>query len=291
MARLWKQMIKEEKGMALPIVLVLLVIGGLLIAPTLSYASTSLNAGQVVKKNVRGVYAADAGVEHALWCIKNDAVPPLQLPENINRMQVDIQTEDKGEYTLAYYGIILEVGGPHYDYLIVAGEMVWVEEAQAYKYTITVTLKEGVTSVIKLNEVGVRLPVGYSYQPGSAASFGGNLSIDEPNKNDVDPAGAELRGWVFGTPRPEIKPDNPVRTQSFYVTGEGELEGDYTWVVAQDTDIGTVGEVTGILYRITATATNPDNGEITATVMADAIWDDVAEEIRIILWQINPREE
>ena len=294
MARLWKQIMKEEKGMALPIVLVLLLLGGLLIAPALSYASTSLNAGQVVKENVRGVYAADAGVEHALWCIKNDAVPPLQpypLPEeNINQMQVDIQTEDRGSYTLAYYGIILGIEGvPHHDYLIVAGDIEWDSIEEAYKYTITVTMQEEVTSTIKLNEIGARLPVGYSYQPGSAAGFGDNLSIEEPNKNDVDPAGAELRGWVFGIPRPEVKPDNPVATQTFYITGEGELEGDYTWVVAQDTDIGTVGEVTGTLYRITATATHPGDVDPTATVVADALWDEEAAEIRIILWQINPQ--
>jgi len=50
----------------LPIVLILLVVGGLLVAPSLDYAATSLNASRTLKQNLNGVYAADAGVEYIL---------------------------------------------------------------------------------------------------------------------------------------------------------------------------------------------------------------------------------
>jgi len=70
--------IKGEKGQALPIFLILLVLCGLLIAPCLSYAATGLNSGRVVEKNVKGLYAADVGIEDALWKLKNN--PPTSYP-------------------------------------------------------------------------------------------------------------------------------------------------------------------------------------------------------------------
>ena len=79
MPRLWRQIIKGEEGQALPIVLILLVVGGLIIAPTLNHVSTSLNAGRTVEENVKGIYAAEAGVENALWKLINDPSPPSSL--------------------------------------------------------------------------------------------------------------------------------------------------------------------------------------------------------------------
>lgn len=290
MARLWQQIIKGEKGQALPIVLIMLGLGGLLIAPSLNYVSTSLNAGQIVEKNVSGLYAADAGVENTLWCLKNLISPPTQLPENVNQMQVAIQTEPKGTYTL-YFGELVGVGEPpqtHYDWVTVDGEMVWEELAEAYKYTITVTWQpESGQPTIHLEEIGVRLPLGYSYQPGSAASFGNNLSIGEPNVSQ-DWFGVYMLGWEFPPPRPEVSLENPTATQTFYVTGEGELEGDYSWVVADPSSIGVVGEVIGTLYKITATATRPEDGEITAKIATYVLVEPLVA-IHILSWQINPQ--
>lgn len=290
MARLWQQIIKGEKGQALPIVLILLGLGGLLIAPSLNYVSTSLNAGQIVEKNVSGLYAADAGVENTLWCLKNLISPPTQLPENVNQMQVAIQTEPKGTYTL-YFGELVGVGEPpqtHYDWVTVDGEMVWEELAEAYKYTITVTWQpQSGQPTIHLEEIGVRLPLGYSYQPGSADSFGNNLSTGEPNVSQ-DWFGVYMLGWELQPPRPDVSEENPVATQTFYVTGEGELEGDYSWVVADPSSIGVVGEVIGTLYKITATATRPEDGEITAKIATYVLVEPLVA-IHILSWQINPQ--
>ena len=52
------------------LVLVLLVVGGLMLAPLLGLMSTGLAAGQVYENSTDGLYAADAGVEDALWNIQ-----------------------------------------------------------------------------------------------------------------------------------------------------------------------------------------------------------------------------
>jgi len=217
MKRFLKQIIGNEKGQALPIVLALLVLGGLTVTPSLNYAATSLNHGKIIAQGVNGIYAADAGVEDALWCLKNGITPSQQLSENINQMEVAIQTEEKETYTL-YFGEVVQAG-QHSDYLSVNGTMVWDEEAEAYKYTITVNWEEGAPT-IHLTEVGVRLPLGYGYQPDSAAIFANNLSIAEPEEV-LDSYGAYLLSWQFESPYPSVSGSNPKQTQTFYIAGEG----------------------------------------------------------------------
>jgi hypothetical protein len=264
-----KRIIRGEKGQVLPAVLALLVLGGLAIAPSLNYAATNLNSTRLIEKGVSGVYAADAGVEDTLWHLGNGVSPAEQLPENINKMEVAIQTEEKGTYTL-YLGELIEPGG-HSEYLSVDGEMVWDEGAGAYKYTITITWQPGSGApVIHLEEVGARLPVGYSYQSGSAAVFADNLSTSEPDEI-VDGLGAYLLNWVLVNPYPSVSESNPVQTQTFYITGAGNQEGDYAWVVANRQDIGAVGEIAGTSYRITATATRPGTGEAAGKIVADVM--------------------
>jgi len=291
------EVIKGETGQALPVVLVLMLLGGLLIAPSLSYAATSLNAGQIVEKKVNGLYAADAGVEYALWYIVDgsEKLKDLkELPEYVNQLEVKIKAdEEKDPYTI-YYGELTETGDK-YDYLDVGGEMgEWEEEVEAYPYTITVTWQaESGKPPINLEEIGVRLPVGYEYKPGSAATFfeGELFSNDEPvDPVEQDQAGAYMPKWEFTPPYPEVSEENPVATQTLYVTGAGEQSGDYACVGTHGhTSIGKVGEIAGKMYTIEAKAKVPKGEEI-AKVKACVLKEGEEEEvvIYIISWQINP---
>jgi len=269
MFKMWRQILKAEIGQALPITLALLIIGGLTIVPSLNLAFSSMKSSHMLEAGTRGTYAADAAVEDALWSLANGMSPPGQLPENINDMQVTIQTVDKGTYTV-YLGELIEPG-EHSEYLDVDGEITWDAGANAYKYTITVTWQPGSgIPKIHLEEVGARTPVNYGYQAGSAADFAENLSTDEPDETP-DAQGAYLLNWELDSPYPYVSQSVPTRTQIFYLNGEGNMEGYYTWVVANREDIGAVGEITGTAYRITATAVCPETGETTAKIVAEAM--------------------
>jgi len=283
MIRLLKQIVSSEKGQALPIVLGLLVLGGLTIASSLGYTATNLKSSRLLEEDVRGIYAADAGMEDALWSLTNGSLPSVYVPELINKMMVFIQTEEKGTYTL-YLGELIEPG-EHSDYLEVDGDIVWDEEAEAYKYTITVTWQpDSGTPVIHLEEIGARLPLDYSYQPWSAASFEENLSTDEPDET-LDALGAYLLNWELGTPSPSVSENETVQTQIFYITGEGSQNGNYAWAVANRDDIGAAGEITGTSYKITTTAKRPENGETTAKIVADVMIEEGTAHI--LAWQIS----
>jgi len=163
--------------------------------------------------------------------------------------------------------------------------MTWDDGAQAYRYTITVTWQPlPGAPVIHLEEVGARLPVGYSYQAESAAGFADNLSLDEPNES-LDAFGAYMLGWEFGSPLPSVSQGNPVETQSFYIIGEGSTSGHYTWAVASRDDVGSVGEITGTLYVITATSTDITSGDTTAIILADVM--STTDTTYITSWQVS----
>jgi len=269
MFRTLRKILKGEAGQAFPVVLALLIIGGLTIVPSLNLTFSSAKTSHMLEAGIKGNYAADAGVEDALWSLANGMSPPSQLSDSINDMQVNIQTVDKGTYTV-YLSEFIEPG-EHSDYLDVDGEITWDPGADAYKYTITVTWQPNPgPPTIHLEEVGARIPVGYTYQALSAADFAENLSTDEPEEI-LDGQGAYLLNWDLGLPAPYVSEAQPVQTQIFHITGVGNLEDYYAWVVANRSDIGAVGEITGTAYQITARAVCPETGDTTATIVAEAM--------------------
>ena len=69
-----KRLIRDEKGHVLTLVLIVLVVGGLVLAPLLGFMSTGLMAGQVYERKTAELYAADAGVDYALCKIQQGIV-------------------------------------------------------------------------------------------------------------------------------------------------------------------------------------------------------------------------
>ena len=69
MIRVIKEPIRDEKGMAFVLALIMLGLGGLIMVPLLTFMGTGLMSGQVVEEKMEGIYAADAGCELAFWNI------------------------------------------------------------------------------------------------------------------------------------------------------------------------------------------------------------------------------
>ncbi|MFC1911105.1 hypothetical protein ACFLXM_00320 [Chloroflexota bacterium] len=104
-----KRAIRDEKGAVLALALVLLVIGGLILTPLLGLMSTGLLAGQVYEKKTDELYAADAGVEDAIWRIQtnnltfvNNYSGPWNLTVNGRDVSVEVYREDLDPSTCEY---------------------------------------------------------------------------------------------------------------------------------------------------------------------------------------------
>jgi hypothetical protein len=67
-----KRLMRDEKGQALVLTLLLLLIGSLIVTPVLGLMGTGVKSGRVYEQKDNEIYAADAGVEDAMWRIRYD---------------------------------------------------------------------------------------------------------------------------------------------------------------------------------------------------------------------------
>jgi hypothetical protein len=70
LGRSLRALAREEKGMALPLVLAVLVIGSMIVTPFLTHAGSNLTSSEIFSDLSREKYAADAGIEQAIWDLK-----------------------------------------------------------------------------------------------------------------------------------------------------------------------------------------------------------------------------
>jgi len=113
MKRKLKELGRDEKGQALILVVILMLLGSLIIAPLLGFMSTGLIVGQVYEVKMKGLYAANAGIEDAMWKLLNGYYLPPHNLTDVNGMNVTVveigqeSTADGTLYTLqstAYLG-------------------------------------------------------------------------------------------------------------------------------------------------------------------------------------------
>ncbi|HEY41838.1 MAG TPA: polymer-forming cytoskeletal protein [Dehalococcoidia bacterium] len=92
-----------EKGQALPIALVVLGLGGLMLAPFLGHVSANLIGSRIYGEVVEEQYAADAGIEFGIWhLLSGTTVVPeggqVELPTlTLNSTPVNVTIRDLGE--------------------------------------------------------------------------------------------------------------------------------------------------------------------------------------------------
>jgi len=199
--RTLRKIIKGQEGQVLPIVLILLVIGGLLIVPTLNYASTSLKGHQVVESNTLEFYAADSGIEDALyWLIKGrQAEGPWEDWD-----------EDEGNGERETYNMNAR-------FVDVTVKQLELEGSNIYKITSTATSVDGGTTV--LSTVWAINMIEGTWDP-SHGQYTGDVYVD----GDVDTGTwAEIIGNVTATGDIDLKNHSSI-TGNVSVTGDITLE-------------------------------------------------------------------
>lgn len=93
MCRIKAALFGRERGQALIAVLVLLVVGGIIIVPFLYLSSTTMKYVEVTEQQLKGLYAADAGIEYSYWQIVKSGTPyNSNLASQVNGMTVTVTT-------------------------------------------------------------------------------------------------------------------------------------------------------------------------------------------------------
>ena len=163
--------------------LILLLVGGLVIAPLLNFMGTGLKVGKEVYENkMYETYAADAGVEDGLWQIKHDRLPDFagydeydyygqwhySLNESVNGYSVNV--------TMANVWMPKDIPAPdsvtaqqiiEQGKLIITGGPSTTAES-TYEIKISYGWTCGDDLLLDVNTIGVWLPPGFEYVVGSS---------------------------------------------------------------------------------------------------------------------------
>ena len=109
--RLTRRVHRDEQGMAMILALIALALGMLMITPTLNLMAAGVKSADIRQRCTCEFYAADAGIEYALWKVKNDPLATYPYSEqlaDINGDNVSITIENVVDRT---YKITSITGG------------------------------------------------------------------------------------------------------------------------------------------------------------------------------------
>jgi len=252
---LFLKIIKRQDGVALPSVLAMFAIGSLLIVPSINYIATNLNAGMMAEEEFKGIITADAGVEDALWKIKNDAsnfLEPYAIAD-VNGLSVDVDIDEID----TLFGEIVDPGG-HSSWLVTTVNVTY--NTGIYDYSLSVS--NNGSGNIKVLKILIDLPPGVDYVDDSTDS---EILDTEPAVSGIPASGITLV-WTGASPMIHA---GETYYHSFQLAGpEGieEIEG-HGVVVTQREDIGTVWIGDAHPYSIIAQAKDASD-EIIATIRA-----------------------
>jgi len=260
-----RRLIREEKGQAMVLALVLLVIGGLVTAPLLDFMDTGLKVGKEVYENkMYETYAADAGVEDGLWQIKRDNLPdfagydeykyydynpnnqwPYSLNESVNGYGVNVtimnvwMPKDIPAPDDVTARMIIENGK-----LIIAGSPSAAAES-TYEIKIGYARECTADPLPNVNTIGIWLPPGFEY-----TEYSGSCSLQGQSFYSA-PAVSPYKGgyavvWNFASVRlssfPGGNPDakTMVITFTFQHRGPDEQSPNHavSWIDTSGADIG-----------------------------------------------------
>ncbi len=272
--------IREEKGYILIFVLVFLLLGGLIITPLLSYATTMVRTERLVyEENMQRFYAADSGIEDALWRIKENHLPgwlretwgddtydygpySYSLPQvNSKNIKVDIEPiwplEGLGEECLGQN--FPQGRTPHQD-LVVVGHSTTNGNGNG-TYEITINYDESI-GPLRLLKIGAWIPNAVSYS---------DLSDPEANNLGLIPEVYDRRDgtaivWSFNHPGidyadlPDVAGKKVI---TFNYTPSLSLVDAFSWVRAQRSDVWMSWDADVKVYKMTSEAVNPDTGNTT----------------------------
>lgn len=192
MKKIPNKLVRSEEGYALLLALILLLVGSLIITPLLGFMSTGLIASQVHEKQTMELYAADAGVEDAIWKIitKATGIPQAEGEDPLKYAIGDVNSK-----TFTAEAIVVEY----------IDERTYRIESTATSPAIgSSTTVESYVSILDftlftnnvITSIG-DIDVGNNSVVNGEVQYNGNLTI-APNGEVNDPTGVsddEIVGW------------------------------------------------------------------------------------------------
>ena len=287
--KLLKEIHKKESGQAFILVLILLLVGGLIIAPLMGFMGTGLIAGQAIEEKVNEVYAADAGIEDAIWRIQNDVSLPLDVGDDpvtysitsgINNISPVIVTITKEGDTLSFLEDLLNenFSGVHSDWMQVTETL-----SPDGTYAITVTdLNSNDKFIVS---IGAWIEGDYDIDGSADIELSAGMTPgDTPTFEQFpyDVGTAFIWSWKSPLKSPKFQPGDYM-TLTFHIIPTEVTGLHFSFAAAISADIGVIYPAeTFAIYKVTATA---DNTKVVSYIVRMGI---VPFPVSILTWEINP---
>lgn len=274
------KMVKGEKGQALMIVALLMLVSALVIAPMLAHVSTGLKTGkEVYEEKMQLFYAADSGIEDGLWQVDNEQLETLftdydkysyydyspsyewgyDLPEDVNEKGVTVAIQnvwipkDIDAPGPSDAEEIIEGTGGNPPKLMITGG---VSAASTYQIVITYYYDSGEDpggANLTVSTVGIWLPPGFGYVDDSCS-----LGIEPATPEGYCSGLAVVWSFAGGTTLagfPGGSSGNPLeRSFTFQFSGPASVNpgAALSWV---NTSEGYTWDADVKVYRVASTAT------------------------------------
>jgi Tfp pilus assembly protein PilX len=252
--KIMKRLVRDEKGQALIAAVILLLVGGLIVASLLSYMGTGLLAGRVYERRTAELYAADAGVEDAVWKIQNQTAEVKGLTQCYQSTNYTI-TDVNGKSVAVNITTMKFVNNVTFDYLV---ESIATGDGSGTKIEAYITGTtvygnySGITNNVITSQGEFNLKPGDNITP----SAGENGPV--ANYTAAWPTAEELCAWYFDDVEGEESYDSDImilngdtELEPFYRNGELEIKSGTAGItvtltgtvyITGDTLIGTTGK-------------------------------------------------
>jgi len=225
----WKRLHGSERGLVLPLALVLLTIAGITIPLYLQAMNTGLAMARSQVNKVSQQYAADAAIEDAIWKLTYDSSFRDSFDEDNPTSSYAVDVD--GTTVVSTINLRDPINAGTQSWRIDVGYSL-VDNGDG-SYTYSVIIDNQGTSTIHLCEIGAILPHGLTYDETGPIS---GVTTDPPQLSTQE---RQLL-WQFDNPQPDVLAGE-TQAQSFRVTADEEhgwfLE---CWIIATPDSIGTV---------------------------------------------------
>ncbi len=207
------------------ITLGLLIIGGLTITPMLAHTYTGLKAGQIHKEKVDEYYAADAGVELALWNLRSYE---LEVPEGgqsalpqftMNAKTVDVAVDNMDGQTYKITATAISDGGSSTTIESYVGGFA--------VHAVMSTDPEGLSWVRHDAVINGDVYYAGEYLIEDNAEIIGTITQDDPIGLGIDPEEYKAEAQSGGTHYGDLTIDSsPYTLGPLYITGDLTIDDD-----------------------------------------------------------------
>ena len=288
MKSVMKNLVRNEKGAALIISLILLLIGGLISAALLNHMGSGILAGVVHERRTAELYAADAGVEDAIWKIQHPdeagylpcspgSDPRIYTITDINgrNVQVTIEFADWSTYKITSRAT---TDGDDSGGVAAIDSNTAVESYVYFSYMDFSSLLDN--ALVSDNSITIHNGVSVT---GNVTSGG---TVDDKTGGDVDgtitqyaeldwPSSDDLSAWYLE----DVKNELPYTSDTIDIVGvdatKGPLYRDGPLTIKNSSSVGATLELTGTLYITGDTKicyNTPNNNEMVLDLNGQTIF-------------------